>query len=53
MAISMLEYSKLILEQVGFDATLFRKELHKALKRLISHDQEELLCWCVARYSYP
>jgi len=53
MAISMLEYSKLILEQVGFDATLFRKELQKALRRLITPEQEELLCWCVARYAYP
>ena len=49
----MLEYSKLILEQVGFDAVLFCKELQKALNRLMENDREQLLCWCVARYAYP
>lgn len=53
MSISMLEYSKLILENVSFDAALFLKELKKAMTRLVQPEVEELLTWCVARYSYP
>lgn len=53
MATSMLEYSKMILENVSFDAALFRKELMKAVQRLIEPEQEALLTWCMARYQYP
>ena len=53
MAISMLEYSKIILENVSFDAQLFRKELLKAVKSLVDKEREELLIWCVSRYQYP
>jgi hypothetical protein len=53
MATSMLEYSKMILENVSFDAALFRKELMKAIQRLIEPEQEALLTWCMARYQYP
>ncbi len=53
MAISMLEYSKIILENVSFDAQLFKKELMKAVKSLIESEREELLVWCLARYQYP
>lgn len=49
----MLEYSKLILESVSFDAVLFRKELLKAIKRLLQPEQEQLLVWCLSRYNYP
>lgn len=53
MAMSMLEYSKLILENVSFDAALFRKELKKAIARLVQPEAEQLLVWCLARYQYP
>lgn len=53
METSMLEYSKTILEKVGFDAQLFRKELLKAIKRLMEPEREALMQWCVARYCYP
>jgi len=53
MGLSMLEYSKLILESVSFDAALFRKELLKAIKRLLQSEQEQLIVWCVSRYNYP
>jgi len=49
----MLEYSKIILENVSFDAQLFRKELLKAVKTLVDVEREELLIWCVSRYQYP
>jgi hypothetical protein len=53
MAISMLEYSKIILENVSFDALLFKKELMKAVKSLMENEREELLVWCLSRYHYP
>jgi hypothetical protein len=53
MAISMLDYSKIILENVSFDAQLFKKELMKAVKTLVENEREELLVWCLARYQYP
>jgi len=53
MSLSMLEYSKLILENVSFDPALFKKELLKAIKRLMDNEAEQLLTWCVARYQYP
>lgn len=49
----MLEYSKVILENVSFDASLFLKELKKAYERLLQPEAEELLIWCVARYQFP
>jgi hypothetical protein len=53
MGLSMLEYSKVILESVSFDSALFRKELLKAVKRLVDNEAEQLLAWCVARYQFP
>lgn len=53
MAISMLEYSKIILENVSFDAYLFRKELIKAVKSLMDDEKEQLLVWCLSRYTFP
>lgn len=53
MATSMLEYSKMILENVSFDAALFRKELMKAIQRLLEPEREALLTWCMSRYQYP
>ncbi len=53
MSMSMLEYSKVILENVSFDPSLFIKELRKAFKRLMEPEAEELMIWCIARYNFP
>ena len=42
MARAMYEYTKTVLNKVSFDATLFCKELEKALKRLLPYEIEEL-----------
>ena len=38
----MFEYTKTVLNKVSFDATLFCKELKKALQRLLPYEIEEL-----------
>jgi len=38
----MFEYTKIILDKVSFDTTLFCKELKKALQRLLPYEVEEL-----------
>ena len=52
-SMTMLEYSKIILENVSFDASLFLKELKKASKRLLQPEAEQLLIWCVGIYQFP
>jgi hypothetical protein len=52
----MLELTKKILKGVSFDAQLFQKELHKALKWL--NDAEEIRRfqeWCIVEFGtkYP
>ncbi|WP_092577239.1 hypothetical protein [Hyunsoonleella jejuensis] len=42
MARAMLEYTKTVLEKVSFDATLFCREVQKAVKRLLPYEIEEL-----------
>ncbi|MCD2260930.1 hypothetical protein [Psychroserpens luteolus] len=42
MARAMFEYTKTVLNKVSFDATLFCKELQKALQRLLPYEIEEL-----------
>lgn len=42
---AMFEYTKTILNKVSFDVSLFCKEWHKALERLLPHEIEELLIW--------
>ncbi|WP_299523150.1 hypothetical protein [Winogradskyella sp.] len=42
MARAMFEYTKTVLKKVSFDATLFCKEVEKAVKRLLPHELEEL-----------
>ncbi len=46
----MLEYTKTILEKVSFDASLFRKELTKALKWLRTDEALELRKWCISKF---
>ena len=42
MARAMLEYTKTILNKVSFDATLFCREVQKAVQRLLPSEIEEL-----------
>ncbi|MFI1745687.1 hypothetical protein [Thalassobellus sediminis] len=42
MARAMLEYTKTVLNKVSFDATLFCKEVQKAVERLLPYEIEEL-----------
>ncbi|SFC13509.1 hypothetical protein SAMN04487907_102361 [Zunongwangia mangrovi] len=48
MARAMFEYTKTILDKVSFDATLFCKEVKKAISRLLPHEIEELKIWIEA-----
>jgi len=42
MARAMLEYTKTVLNKVSFDASLFCKEVQKAVQRLLPHELDEL-----------
>ena len=42
MARAMFEYTKTVLRKVSFDATLFCKEVQKAMQRLLPYEIEEL-----------
>ena len=42
MARAMYEYTKTVLSKVSFDATLFCKEVQKAVRRLLPHELEAL-----------
>ena len=42
MARAMFEYTKTVLSKVSFDATLFCREVQKAVKRLLPYELEEL-----------
>jgi hypothetical protein len=42
MSRAMFEYTKIILNKVSFDPTLFSKEVRKALLRLLPYEIEEL-----------
>ena len=48
MSRKIFDYSKLILENVSFDAKLFTKELKKALKLLLPFEIEELKSWLIS-----
>lgn len=41
----MFDYTKSVLERVSFDATLFCKELEKAIKTLLPYEMELLREW--------
>ncbi len=45
MSISILDYTKSVLERVSFDTSLFCKELEKALKMLLPYEIERLTDW--------
>ncbi len=46
----MLEYSKIILEKVSFDSTLFEKELRKAVQNMSREEEKKLEAWCYANF---
>lgn len=46
----MFEMSKLILQRVSFDKTLFRKEFLKAMKWLKPKERTLLYAWCLANF---
>lgn len=50
MKTTLLEYSKVILEKVSFDTSLFQKELTKALKQLVEPEASELARWAQHRF---
>ena len=45
MARAMFEYTKTVLEKVSFNKELFKKELEKAINRLLPYEVKELLFW--------
>ena len=45
-----LDYVKVILEKVSFDAKLFEKELRKAIKTLLTEETKELRAWCSEQF---
>ena len=45
MARAMFEYTKTILEKVSFNKELFKKELEKAVNRLLPYEIKELYHW--------
>ncbi|MDP3313551.1 hypothetical protein [Lutibacter sp.] len=45
MARAMFEYTKTILEKVSFNKELFKKELEKAVNRLLPYELKELYLW--------
>jgi hypothetical protein len=50
MNLTALDYIKMILEKVSFDASLFEKELKKALKSLMPIEMKELKAWCYEQF---
>ena len=45
-----LDYVKVILQKVSFDAKLFEKELRKAIKTLVIDEIKELRAWCSEQF---
>lgn len=46
----MLNYVKLVLTKVSFSASLFEKELRKAIKLLIAEELSDLRQWCYTKF---
>ncbi len=45
MARAMYEYTKTVLQKVSFNKELFKKELEKAVNRLLPYEIKELIVW--------
>lgn len=50
MVITLVEYIKIILQKVSFDAKLFEKELKKAIRMLVPEELSQLKAWCYDQY---
>jgi hypothetical protein len=50
MGITVLEYFKIILQKVSFDALLFEKELRKAISQLVKAEIAVLKKWCYEQF---
>jgi DNA replication protein DnaD len=50
MARAMFEYTKVVLEKVSFDTTLFCRELQKAFDCLLPFEIQELKIWLKEMY---
>jgi hypothetical protein len=48
---TVLEYSKMVLEKVSFDKKLFKKELRKALRWIKKDEVRQLILWCRDKYN--
>lgn len=46
----MLEYCKIILNKVSFDAKLFEKEFHKSIRFLNNSEKKVFLRWCKQKF---
>ncbi len=49
--VEMLNYTKMILEKVSFNSSLFKKELLKSLQWLTKEEFEELKFWCMITFT--
>jgi hypothetical protein len=47
---TMLEYSKVVLEKVHFEPKIFRKELRKFLRWINKEEGKKLLTWCRTKF---
>lgn len=47
---TMLEYSKMILEKVSFEPRIFKKELRKALRQSTKDEYRQLMEWCRKKF---
>jgi len=45
MSRAMFAHTKSVLTKVSFDVRLFRRELEKAITRLLPHEIDELMIW--------
>jgi len=45
MARAMFEYTKVVLQKVSFNKDLFKRELEKAINRLLPYELKELYLW--------
>jgi len=49
-AMTMFEYSKMILEKVSFEPRIFKKELRKALRQSTNEEFKQLMSWCRQKF---
>ncbi|MFM2136084.1 MAG: hypothetical protein RL021_1484 [Bacteroidota bacterium] len=47
----MFDYTKLVLQKVSFDRSLFKKELSKSLNALQPSERQSLKIWCIATFT--